>query len=87
MLSFHLHVRQEWCIACGLCERLEPDLFAVADHAAALPVVSCVSGTKADRAMEIAEACPTEAIEMKPMSGACRADHVYQPEKSGGSGS
>lgn len=55
-------ILEDRCIACGLCERVAPDLFAVRDHTLAVPLMASVNGSDLERAYEAAEECPTEAI-------------------------
>lgn len=62
-----LLVDPERCIACGLCERLAPALFAVAGHALAWPRPGPVAGADLELALETAETCPTEAIAVVPL--------------------
>lgn len=58
----HLTILPDRCIACGLCERLAPDLFAVTDHRVAVALAGGVDAEDLELAYEIAEECPTEAI-------------------------
>jgi ferredoxin len=55
------------CVACGLCVRWAPDLFAVVGHRVARVRVRIVDGQDAELAREVADACPTEAITVEPI--------------------
>lgn len=61
-MPMRLSILPERCIACGLCERICPDLFAVREHTVAVPLADNVDGGDLARAYEAAEECPTEAI-------------------------
>lgn len=53
-------INEEKCIACGLCESIASDVFAVDDVAQV--IVDEVSEELVEAVEEAIEACPTEAI-------------------------
>ena len=52
---------EENCIACGLCESITSEVFAVEDVARV--IVDTVADDLVDAVDESIEACPTDAIE------------------------
>jgi ferredoxin len=54
------------CVACGLCVRWAPDLFEVVGHRVARVLVQVVDGQDSELARDVADACPTVAIDVQP---------------------
>ena len=50
----------EYCIGCGTCVGVAPDVFEMNDEG-----LSSVIGDDVDSAKEAAESCPVEAIEVE----------------------
>jgi ferredoxin len=55
-----LKVKQNECIACGLCVSLCPDVFAINDAG----IAEVISDMNLDCARQAAKNCPVEAIEL-----------------------
>ncbi|MBM4318903.1 MAG: ferredoxin [Deltaproteobacteria bacterium] len=57
-------VDEEACTACGLCEDTCPEVFEIADDIAEV-IADPVPPDAEDTALEAAENCPTEAIQIE----------------------
>lgn len=63
----HLSVDPRRCVACGLCRRLAPHLFTLENRSVAMPAADLIDGPLAEEAREVAMACPTEAVNLRPI--------------------
>jgi ferredoxin len=55
------YVVEDECIACGTCEEICPEVFAVSDSLGFAQVMN-PSGAPADKIQEAMDACPTQCI-------------------------
>lgn len=58
-------VDRDTCIGCGLCPAICPEVFELTDEGYAHAIESEVPEDCQDEAMEAAESCPVDAIEVE----------------------
>ncbi|MDY4575734.1 MAG: ferredoxin [Intestinibacter sp.] len=58
-------VDRDTCIGCGLCPAICPEVFELTDEGYAHAIESEVPEDCYDEAMEAAESCPVDAIEVE----------------------
>ena len=61
-----LHIRKQYCIGCGICTRVQPDIFELMNNKAVIKTTDSTSMEYLSKAKEASDKCPVGAIIITP---------------------